>query len=213
MGHSLLSRARSLNIFFTPGGGTKSVWSGVTRAGRTDRTDPSPPPRGRCNLPRAAIRPIIAALESGDSVELTRAVQRELKAKGYETGVVDGVAGLVTRAAIMAYEADHGLTLTASRARRSCNTSSSAAGRPRGRAAHPRASRRDRAAKRSSAPCKARCQASALPRARRWTHERRDDAGDPQVRERSRGWRERAHPGRSLPSSRGSPAERPSRTR
>lgn len=50
---------------------------------------------------------------SGDSIELTRAVQRELKAKGYESGAVDGVAGLVTRAAIMAYEADHGLALTA----------------------------------------------------------------------------------------------------
>lgn len=48
-----------------------------------------------------------------DRVELTRAIQRELKAKGYDAGAVDGVAGLVTRAAIMAYEADHGLMLTA----------------------------------------------------------------------------------------------------
>jgi peptidoglycan hydrolase-like protein with peptidoglycan-binding domain len=50
---------------------------------------------------------------SGDRIELTRAIQRELKAKGYDAGAVDGVAGLVTRAAIMAYEADHGLGLTA----------------------------------------------------------------------------------------------------
>jgi peptidoglycan hydrolase-like protein with peptidoglycan-binding domain len=49
---------------------------------------------------------------SGDTVELTRAIQRELKVKGYETGAVDGVAGIVTRAAIMAYEADAGLALT-----------------------------------------------------------------------------------------------------
>jgi len=64
---------------------------------------------------RGETQRINAGLEpaSGDSIELTRAVQRELKAKGYETGAVDGVAGLVTRAAIMAYEADHGLTLTA----------------------------------------------------------------------------------------------------
>jgi peptidoglycan hydrolase-like protein with peptidoglycan-binding domain len=48
----------------------------------------------------------------GASAELTRAVQRELQAKGYETGTVDGVPGLVTRAAIMAYEADRGLALT-----------------------------------------------------------------------------------------------------
>lgn len=45
--------------------------------------------------------------------ELTRAIQRELKAKGYETGPLDGVATPVTQAAIMAYEADNGLTLTA----------------------------------------------------------------------------------------------------
>lgn len=48
----------------------------------------------------------------GDRAELTRAVQRELRAKGYEAGAVDGMAGLVTRAAIMAYEADRGLPLT-----------------------------------------------------------------------------------------------------
>jgi peptidoglycan hydrolase-like protein with peptidoglycan-binding domain len=65
---------------------------------------------------RGETQAINAGLEpasGGDSIELTRAVQRELKAKGYETGAVDGVAGLVTRAAIMAYEADHGLALTA----------------------------------------------------------------------------------------------------
>jgi peptidoglycan hydrolase-like protein with peptidoglycan-binding domain len=50
---------------------------------------------------------------SSDSAELTRAIQRELKARGYDTGAVDGVPSLVTRAAIMAFEADHGLALTA----------------------------------------------------------------------------------------------------
>lgn len=50
--------------------------------------------------------------ETADQADLTRAIQRELKAKGYETGAVDGVAGLVTRGAIMAYEADAGLPLT-----------------------------------------------------------------------------------------------------
>jgi peptidoglycan hydrolase-like protein with peptidoglycan-binding domain len=47
-----------------------------------------------------------------DQVELTRAVQRELQARGYETGAADGVAGQVTRAAIMGFEHDHGLPLT-----------------------------------------------------------------------------------------------------
>lgn len=50
--------------------------------------------------------------ETADKTDLTRAIQRELKEKGYEAGAVDGVAGLVTRGAIMAYEADAGLPLT-----------------------------------------------------------------------------------------------------
>ncbi len=48
-----------------------------------------------------------------DKAETTRAIQRELTARGYETGGIDGVAGLMTEAAIMAYEADNGQALTA----------------------------------------------------------------------------------------------------
>ena len=40
-------------------------------------------------------------------------MQRELNQRGYEAGQPDGVAGLVTRAAIMAYEHDFGLPVTA----------------------------------------------------------------------------------------------------
>jgi peptidoglycan hydrolase-like protein with peptidoglycan-binding domain len=50
---------------------------------------------------------------SVNMVELTRAVQRELNARGYEAGPTDGSAGLVTRAAIFAYEYDNDLLLTA----------------------------------------------------------------------------------------------------
>jgi peptidoglycan hydrolase-like protein with peptidoglycan-binding domain len=46
------------------------------------------------------------------SADVTRAVQRELRIRGYETGAADGVEGLVTRAAVMAFEYDHGLPLT-----------------------------------------------------------------------------------------------------
>lgn len=60
-------------------------------------------------LETGTLKPIA---EAGDRASLTRAIQRELKAKGYETGAVDGVAGLVTRGAIMAYESDSGLPLT-----------------------------------------------------------------------------------------------------
>jgi len=48
-----------------------------------------------------------------DRREIARAVQRALEARGYETGGTDGIAGPVTQAAILAYEIDHGLPLTA----------------------------------------------------------------------------------------------------
>ncbi|MGQ0671404.1 MAG: peptidoglycan-binding domain-containing protein [Hyphomicrobium sp.] len=50
---------------------------------------------------------------TGDGPEVVRAIQRELQARGYEAGTADGMPGLVTRAAIMAYQADHNLALTA----------------------------------------------------------------------------------------------------
>lgn len=46
--------------------------------------------------------------------DVVRGVQRELNTRGYEAGQPDGVIGLVTRAAIMAYESDYGLPLTGS---------------------------------------------------------------------------------------------------
>jgi peptidoglycan hydrolase-like protein with peptidoglycan-binding domain len=57
-------------------------------------------------------RPGEVMADQDGSSELTRAIQRELAAKGYETGAVDGIASPVTQAAIMAYEADNGLALT-----------------------------------------------------------------------------------------------------
>jgi len=40
------------------------------------------------------------------------AIQKKLTESGYEPGPVDGVIGYLTRAAIMAYQHDHGLTVT-----------------------------------------------------------------------------------------------------
>lgn len=51
--------------------------------------------------------------KSGAPADVVRAIQRELQARGYETGTADGMPGLVTRAAILGYESDHGLSLTA----------------------------------------------------------------------------------------------------
>lgn len=49
----------------------------------------------------------------GDGPDTIRAVQRELEARGYQPGGEDGVPGLVTRAAVLAYEHDNNLPLTA----------------------------------------------------------------------------------------------------
>jgi peptidoglycan hydrolase-like protein with peptidoglycan-binding domain len=47
-----------------------------------------------------------------DAGDVTRAIQRELDVRGYETGGVDGIAGTLTRAAILGFEYDHGMVLT-----------------------------------------------------------------------------------------------------
>ncbi|GAB4225369.1 MAG: hypothetical protein Kow0032_01070 [Methyloligellaceae bacterium] len=44
--------------------------------------------------------------------EMVRAVQRELAARGYQPGPADGVHGVLTRAAVMAYQHDSGLQVT-----------------------------------------------------------------------------------------------------
>jgi len=97
---------------------SRTTWSSTAEpAPPTRRGEPSPV------VPSPVVpSPVVPPLETGalmplpatsDRLSLTKAIQRELKAKGYEAGAVDGVAGLVTRAAIMAYEADAGLSLTA----------------------------------------------------------------------------------------------------
>ena len=72
------------------------------RARRTARLDPD-----SATLDVAPDAPV----EDEDS-ETIRAVQRELRHRGYGALVSDGVMRAVTRAAIMAYEHDHGLPLT-----------------------------------------------------------------------------------------------------
>jgi peptidoglycan hydrolase-like protein with peptidoglycan-binding domain len=56
-----------------------------------------------------AARPAVAAA----GPDTVRAIQRELAARGFGPLPQDGTLGLATRAAIMAYEHDHGLPLTA----------------------------------------------------------------------------------------------------
>src|ERR1700730_8244915 len=59
-----------------------------------------------CGEPEASATPAFGASE------VTRAVQRELKVRGYETGGADGSQSLMTRAAIMGFEYDHALPMT-----------------------------------------------------------------------------------------------------
>lgn len=67
---------------------------------------------GDNGLDLAALAAITQPAPSGDKLETTRAIQRELQIRGYETGSRDGVVGAMTRGAIMAFEHDHGLPLT-----------------------------------------------------------------------------------------------------
>jgi len=55
------------------------------------------------------LRPADSAYEDTETI---RAVQRELRERGYGLLVSDGIMRPVTRAAVMAYENDHGLPLT-----------------------------------------------------------------------------------------------------
>jgi peptidoglycan hydrolase-like protein with peptidoglycan-binding domain len=63
-------------------------------------------------LPGPSDPPAGAQREDVNTAEITRGIQRELDARGYDVGQPDGIAGLVTRAAIFAYEYDNGLVLT-----------------------------------------------------------------------------------------------------
>jgi peptidoglycan hydrolase-like protein with peptidoglycan-binding domain len=61
----------------------------------------------------SAARPGPASLSDAEhDPDVVRAVQRELAQRGYAPGLADGLAHPVTRAAVMAYEHDHGMPLT-----------------------------------------------------------------------------------------------------
>jgi len=59
------------------------------------------------------VQRVVVSPPVADPREVTRAIQTALAAKSYETGGKDGLAGPVTQAAILAYEIDNGLPLTA----------------------------------------------------------------------------------------------------
>jgi peptidoglycan hydrolase-like protein with peptidoglycan-binding domain len=93
----------------------KRAGSGIeTSALRTRALGPSASNRSASDVGATPVP--VDRLQPGSAdvtAEITRGIQRELNGRGYDAGQPDGVAGLVTQAAIMAYEYDYGLPLTA----------------------------------------------------------------------------------------------------
>jgi peptidoglycan hydrolase-like protein with peptidoglycan-binding domain len=95
---------------------SQSHFAATTQSARSEALESglstgSLPPAGQAKPEFSALPPRSGA--STTTPDTVRAVQRELALRGYQTGVADGMPGLVTRAAIMAFESDHGLPLTA----------------------------------------------------------------------------------------------------
>ena len=122
----VLAGGVAANVFFMQSRGRSPVSAAVSASeawniaaieaaefgdtGSIDHRTPAAPLKG---LDLAALGVGSAPTQPASQAEVTRAVQRELQIRGYATGTNDGVAGVMTRAAIMAYEHDHGLALTA----------------------------------------------------------------------------------------------------
>jgi len=87
------------------GGGLPAQPSGATAAG--------PVVGGSSPVTPGIVQRVVVSPPGADPRQVTREIQTALAAKGYETGGQDGIAGPVTQAAILAYEIDNGLLLTA----------------------------------------------------------------------------------------------------
>ncbi|MFV0296777.1 MAG: peptidoglycan-binding protein [Hyphomicrobiaceae bacterium] len=86
------------------------------------RAQEPPPPPSRNPVTAGRFAPSSAAFvettvpdvdATVSSTAIATSIQRELDKRGYKPGAIDGAVGLRTRAAIMAYETDNGLPLTA----------------------------------------------------------------------------------------------------
>jgi peptidoglycan hydrolase-like protein with peptidoglycan-binding domain len=119
----LATTSVALNMLVFQNGSGNKV-SGIETGGITSRgswvdgpgvilgpTDPGP---GAPQQPAEGVLPPgpLDATDDANRAETTKGVQRELNNANYDPGPADGVLGLVTRAAIFAYEYDNGLVLT-----------------------------------------------------------------------------------------------------
>jgi peptidoglycan hydrolase-like protein with peptidoglycan-binding domain len=121
----VLSGGVAANVFFLQTGGRGAQSARVSDATAwhiaaieaAEFGDTGSIERGARNTTKAPALNLAAVPSAGDAAkgsatEVTRAVQRELQIRGYETGGSDGIAGIMTRGAIMAYEYDHNLPLS-----------------------------------------------------------------------------------------------------
>jgi peptidoglycan hydrolase-like protein with peptidoglycan-binding domain len=90
--------------------------SGAPRQGAGETRSPTPAQRVGSFSPSAGAL-ARTAMPGADPAEARRAtvrsIQAELARRGYDPGAPDGAVGLITRAAVLAYEHDQGLPLTA----------------------------------------------------------------------------------------------------
>jgi len=103
-----LSAAISYNAIYLQKGrhpAPMTAEAGKGAAGAARKTTSNPQPANRV----VANQAVTGSLPGSD---LVRAIQRELAAKGYESGEADGANGMLTRASIMAYQHDKKLPVT-----------------------------------------------------------------------------------------------------
>lgn len=109
----LLSMGVMINILVMQPVGSRPAGA---RAGKPDVLRDAPPTPAATSpiaAPMAASKPAATTIiAAGDNTDTVTAIQRELAARDYGLGAPDGTASTTTRAAIMAWEHDNGLTLT-----------------------------------------------------------------------------------------------------
>jgi peptidoglycan hydrolase-like protein with peptidoglycan-binding domain len=107
------------NVLYLQHGTRPELLARTQRLGETasrpslsaDRTASGSRDRSLASL-TLADKPRAQPAAADSDADVVRAIQRELEQRGYQPGLADGLAHSVTRAAVMAYEYDHGLPLT-----------------------------------------------------------------------------------------------------
>jgi len=124
VGFALVLAGVTINAIYLQQGEQVPLREAARQAGRPERKPvvAAPTPRDGAAVPEAPLRiarfapaspPLPVRVEGGVDQETVRAIQRELAARGFGPLPSDGSLGLATRAAIIAYEQDQRLAVTA----------------------------------------------------------------------------------------------------